>query len=41
MKLYHPTISGMTVTVAKKDSAAWLKSGWVKTDPHKAAPATE
>lgn len=41
MKLYHPTIPGMTVTVTKKAAADWLASGWVQTDPHKTAPATE
>ncbi len=33
MKLYHPTLPGVTVDVAAKASKDWLAQGWLKEPP--------
>lgn len=39
MKLFHPTISGRTKTVADADVDAWVASGWRKSEPKASAEA--
>ena len=33
MKLYHPTLPGVTVDVPKRDIKKWTDQGWRKTPP--------
>lgn len=33
MKVFHPTIPGVSVEVPVKDVKRWQRSGWLKADP--------
>lgn len=41
MKLHHPTLPDVTVTVSSKASKSWIEQGWLKEPPVEPKDSTQ